>query len=70
MKTIYSSLTEAIENKDRCPNCNGTGTVVVLNVKANEDKEMVCPICEGTGNIMLEDKGNTNHLRHLQGDMT
>lgn len=57
---MYQTLAEAIENKDRCPNCNGLGKVLVKNVRKRThspgetvDVKIDCPICLGTGDIML-----------------
>jgi len=62
---MHGTLAEAIANKDLCPNCNGSGKVLIKNVRKrsnplyNEpmDVKIDCPMCLGYGNIMLEKGG-------------
>jgi len=62
-KPLYKTLGEAIDNFDMCPNCLGTGTITVLNVRKRVfdgqpiDADMRCPVCNGTGDFFGAEKG-------------
>lgn len=46
---MHQTLADGIKDRDRCPNCNGKGKVIV--VIERETKMMECIMCLGSGDI-------------------